>query len=173
MSLYKIGNLSPKIGKNNFIADDAKIIGDVETKENVSIWYSTIIRGDACKITIGTNTNIQDNTTVHGDSKYPVSIGDNVTVGHNCVIHGCLIGNNVIVGMGSLVLNGAKIGSNSIIAAGSVVRENFIGEENSLIAGNPARILRTLTEKNKEYIYYAKEFYLKDIELYKTIQKLD
>lgn len=172
MSLYKIGDLVPKIGENNFIAQGAKIIGDVETGNDVSIWYSTIVRADASKIKIGNKTNIQDNSTVHGDVKYPVTVGDNVTVGHNCVIHGCTIGDNVIIGMGSLILNGAKIGSNSIVAAGSVVRENFVGEDGVLIGGNPARVLRTLSEKNKEYIDYARDFYIKDIELYKTIEKI-
>ena len=172
MAIYKLGELTPKIGENNFLADSSTIIGDVETGNNVSIWYSAILRADASKIKVGDNSNIQDNSTVHGDITAPVTIGKNVTVGHNCIIHGCTIGDNVIIGMGSIILNGSKIPNNCIVAAGSLITKKLEAEEGDLVGGNPARVIRKLSEENKEYINYAKEFYTKDIELYKKLEKI-
>lgn len=170
--MYKLENQIPIIGKNNFIAENAILIGDIETGENVSIWYSTVLRADCCSIKIGKNSNIQDNSTVHGDKIFPVTIGENVTIGHNCVIHGCSIDNNVVVGMGAILLNGTKIPKNCIVAAGSVVNSKLELREGVLIAGTPAKIIRELSMENKEYIDYAKEMYLYDIEIYKKIEKL-
>mgnify|MGYP003617876739 CR=1 FL=1 len=172
MAIYKLGELTPKIGENNFLADSSTIIGDVETGNNVSIWYSAILRADASKIKVGDNSNIQDNSTVHGDITAPVTIGKNVTVGHNCIIHGCTIGDNVIIGMGSIILNESKIPNNCIVAAGSLITKKLEAEEGDLVGGNPARVIRKLSEENKEYINYAKEFYIKDIELYKKLEKI-
>lgn len=172
MAIYKLGDLIPKIGENNFLADSSTIIGDVETGNNVSIWYSAILRADASKIKIGDNSNIQDNSTVHGDTTAPVTIGKNVTVGHNCIIHGCTIGDNVIIGMGSIILNESKIPNNCIVAAGSLITKKLEAEEGDLVGGNPARVIRKLSEDNKIYINYAKEFYIKDIELYKKLEKI-
>ncbi|MGL4687586.1 MAG: gamma carbonic anhydrase family protein [Fusobacteriaceae bacterium] len=171
--IYKLENKIPIIGKNNFIAENATIIGAIETKENVSIWYSTVLRADCCTIKIGKNTNIQDNSTVHGDKAFPVIVGENVTIGHNCVIHGCTIENNVVIGMGSVLLNGSKILKNCIVAAGSVVSSKLEPREGVLIAGNPAKIIKELSVENKEYIEYAKEMYLYDIEIYKKIEIVD
>ncbi|MGL5124335.1 MAG: gamma carbonic anhydrase family protein [Fusobacteriaceae bacterium] len=171
--IYKLKDKTPIIGKNNFIAENATVIGAVETGTNVSIWYSTVLRADSCTIKIGENTNIQDNTTVHGDKLFPVIIGENVTIGHNCVIHGCSIENNVVIGMGSVLLNGSKIFKNCIVAAGSVVNSKLEPKEGVLIAGNPARVIKELSEENKEYISYAKEMYLYDIGIYKKIEIVD
>lgn len=168
--IYKLGDKIPKIGENNFIADNSRIIGDIVTGKNVSIWYSAVLRGDCSSITIGDSSNIQDNVTVHGDFPFPVTIGKGVTVGHNCVIHGCTIGDNVIIGMGATLLNGAKIPSNCIVAAGALVTEKLQAEEGSLIVGSPAKVIRKLSEENIKYIEYAKDLYVKDIELYKTLE---
>lgn len=170
--LYKLGEKSPKIGENNFIAENSSLIGEIETGKNVSIWFSAVLRGDCSKIVIGDNSNIQDNSTVHGDTPYPVILGKNVTVGHNCVVHGCIIGDNVIVGMGSVILNGANIPNNTIIAAGSLVTEKLQIPENSLVAGSPAKVIRELSEKNLEYVTYAGSLYVKEIELYKKLEKI-
>ncbi|MGL4867121.1 MAG: gamma carbonic anhydrase family protein, partial [Cetobacterium sp.] len=140
--IYKLGDLVPKIGKNNLIVENAAIIGEVITGENVSIWFSAVLRADMSKIEVGDNTNIQDNTTVHGDTPFPVIIGKNVTIGHNCVIHGCEIGENVIVGMGSILLNGTKIPKNCIVGAGSLVTDKLVAEEGDLIVGSPAKVIK-------------------------------
>ncbi|MGL4641548.1 MAG: gamma carbonic anhydrase family protein [Cetobacterium sp.] len=170
--IYKLGNLVPKIGENNLIVENATIIGDVETGKNVSIWFSAVLRADMSKISVGDNSNIQDNTTVHGDTPFPVVIGDNVTVGHNCIIHGCEIGDNVIVGMGSILLNGAKIPKNCIVGAGSLVTDKLIAEEGDLIVGSPAKAIKKLSDKNVDYLQYANQVYLDKIEMYKKLERI-
>lgn len=132
--------------KNNWIAPGAHVIGDVLMGENVGIWYNAVVRGDANTIVIGDNTNIQDNTTVHTDADYPVNIGKGVTIGHNAVIHGCTIGNNTVIGMGSIVLSGAVIGCNCIIGAGALVTGKMRIPDNSLAFGNPAKVVRTVSD---------------------------
>lgn len=132
--------------KNNWIAPGAHVIGDVLMGENVGIWYNAVVRGDANTIVIGDNTNIQDNTTVHTDADYPVNIGKGVTIGHNAVIHGCTIGDNTVIGMGSIVLSGAVIGCNCIIGAGALVTGKMRIPDNSLAFGNPAKVVRTVSD---------------------------
>ena len=170
--IYKLGEVAPKIGENNLIIENASIIGDVETGKNVSVWFSAVLRADMSKITVGDNSNIQDNTTIHGDTPYPVNIGQNVTIGHNCVIHGCEIGDNVIVGMGTILLNGAKIPKNCIVGAGSLVTEKLKAEEGDLIAGSPAVVIKKLSDKNINYLEYAKQVYLDKIEKYKKLERI-
>lgn len=141
--------------KNIFIAPGAHVIGDVLIGENAGIWYNAVVRGDANTITIGDSTNIQDNTTVHTDADYPVHIGNGATIGHNAVVHGCTIGDNTVIGMGSIVLSGAVIGNNCIIGAGSLVTGKMRIPDNSLAFGNPAKVVRTVSseeiEANREY----------------------
>lgn len=170
--IYRLGQHIPKIGKNNYIAENATVIGDVETGENVSIWFSAVLRADMSKIQVGNSSNIQDNTTVHGDTPYPVIIGENVTIGHNCVIHGCTIGDNSIIGMGTVLLNGATIPKNCLVAAGSLVNEKLMAEEGDLIAGSPAKVIKKLSEKNVEYLKYAKDVYLEKIDKYKDLERI-
>lgn len=156
----------PKIGKNSWISNNAYIIGDVVIGDNVSVWFGVVIRGDVAPIEIGDDTNIQDNSVIHSEVGYPTKIGSGVTIGHNSIIHGCEIGDNVIIGMGAVILNGAKIGKDSIVGAGSVVTENKIFEDNSLILGVPAKFIRKLDKeeikrikKNSEsYIMLKKEY---------------
>ncbi len=128
-------------------AEGSVIKGDVDCGENVSIWYNATIRGDIESITIGDNTNIQDNVVIHVDVNYKTTIGDNVTVGHSAVLHGCTIGNNTVIGMGAIILNGAKIGNNCIVGAGTLITQNKEIPDGSLVYGNPAQIIRPLTEE--------------------------
>ncbi|MGL5428301.1 MAG: gamma carbonic anhydrase family protein [Cetobacterium sp.] len=170
--IYKLGDLVPKIGENNLIVESSTIIGNVETGKNVSIWFSAVLRADMSKITVGDNSNIQDNTTVHGDTPFPVIIGKNVTIGHNCVIQGCEIGENVIVGMGSILLNGSKIPKNCIVGAGSLVTDKLVAEEGDLIVGSPAKVVKKLSDKNVDYLQYANQVYLDKIEMYKKLERI-
>lgn len=170
--IYKLGELVPKIGKNNHIVESASVIGAVETGENVTIWFSAVLRADMNKIVIGNNSNIQDNTTVHGDTPFPVIIGEHVTIGHNCVIHGCEIGDNSIIGMGSVLLNGVKIPKNCLVAAGSLVTTKLVAEEGDLIAGSPAKVIKKLTGENEAYLQYASKVYTDKIETYKKLEKI-
>ncbi len=136
--------------KNQFIAPGAHVIGMVHLGENVGIWYNTVIRGDTNTIEIGNNTNVQDNTTIHTDANFPVQIGSGVTIGHNAIIHGCTIGDNTVIGMGSILLSGAVIGRSCIIGAGSLVTGKTHIPDNMLAFGNPAKPIRAITAEEKE-----------------------
>ncbi len=152
--IYKLKDKKPVISEDVFIAENSVIVGDVEIKEGANIWFGAVLRGDVEKITIGRNSNVQDNSTVHTDFGIPCIVGNNVTIGHNVVLHSCDIGNNVIVGMGSTVMNGSKIAPNCIIGANSLVTHKIPYEEGVLILGSPAKIIRKLTE---EEIYHIGE----------------
>ena len=170
--IYRLGDKTPQIGENNYIAENATVIGEVVTAENVSIWFGAVVRADMSKIVVGKDSNIQDNCTVHGDTPYPVIIGEKVTIGHNCIIHGCTIGDSSVIGMGTTLLNGSVIPKNCLVAAGSVVTPKLQAKEGDLIAGSPARAVRALTEENREYLKYAYKVYLEDIEKYKKLEKI-
>lgn len=136
----------PRIGKNVFIAPNAVVIGDVVIGDGSSIWYNTVIRGDSDPIRIGRNTNIQDNCTVHIDEGKPAIIGDNVTVGHNAVLHGCTIEDFCLIGMNSTILNGASIRRGSIVASNALVLEGSTVGPFQLVAGVPAVVKKELPE---------------------------
>ena len=130
-----------------FIAPGAVVQGDVTIGENSGIWYNAVVRGDRDSIVIGKESNIQDNAVVHLGSGYPVEIGDHVTIGHGAIVHGCKISDNTMIGMGAILMNGCKIGKNCIIGAGALVTQNSNIPDGSLAFGNPARIIRKLTEE--------------------------
>ena len=135
-----------KNNKKLYIAPGAFVIGDVTLGENVGIWYNAVVRGDTNSIYIGNETNVQDNSTLHVDSDFKLRIGDGVTIGHNAIVHGCTVGNNTVIGMGSIVLNGAVIGNNCIVGAGSLVTGKMNAPDGSLVMGSPAKVVRQLTE---------------------------
>lgn len=138
--------IKPKIGKNVFIAPTAVVIGKVRIMDNASIWYGTVVRGDRDTITIGKNTNIQDNCTVHTDPGKPVVLGDNVSVGHGVVVHGCTIESSSLIGIKAVVLNGALIKEGSVVGSGAVVREGQVVGPYQLVAGVPAILKKELDE---------------------------
>lgn len=153
--------IMPEIDESVFVAQSADIIGDVKIGKNSSVWYNAVIRGDEHAITIGENTNIQDGTVVHVGWDTDTIIGDNVTVGHNALVHGCKVGNNSLVGMGATILNGAEIGEFCMVAAGALVTQNKKFPDGVLIMGSPAKVARELTEAEKQSLidsandYYA------------------
>lgn len=155
------------INKSAFIAENAMIVGDVTIGENSSIWYSAVVRGDLEKIVIGDNTNIQENSTVHNDEGFPINIGDNVTIGHNCIIHGCTINNTALIGMGSIILNGASIGENTIIGAGSLVTQNKEIPSGVLCMGSPAKVIRNLTDEEIKSLKESADHYRKLSKIHK------
>ncbi|OFI05469.1 2,3,4,5-tetrahydropyridine-2,6-dicarboxylate N-acetyltransferase [Clostridium acetireducens DSM 10703] len=151
----KFNDKYPKVHSQCFIAKSAEVIGEVYLEENSSIWFGSVVRADTNKIYIGKGSNIQDNCTVHinqGDS--PVKIGENVTVGHGAILHGCIIGDNSLIGMGAIILDNVEIGENTIIGAGSLVTSNKKIPSGVLCMGSPAKVIRNLT---KEEIYSLKE----------------
>ncbi|MBP1046381.1 gamma carbonic anhydrase family protein [Enterococcus sp. BWM-S5] len=140
--------------KENFIAESADVYGDVLLAEDVSVWYQAVLRGDNQAISIGKGSNIQDSTVIHVDKQAPVHIGEYVTIGHQCMIHGCEIQNGALIGMSSILLNGSVIGENAMVGAGSLVTEGTKIPAGVLAFGRPARVIRPLTEaeiaKNRE-----------------------
>lgn len=155
----------PILGENVFIADNARVIGDVVVGNHASIWYNVTIRGDVMPISIGTETNIQDGSVLHGTyGKYACKIADRVTIGHSVILHGCTIGRKCLIGMGSIVMDGAEIGEHSVVGAGSLVTEGKKFEPYSLIMGRPAVFKRKLTEEEIKFLDQSADNYL----LYKT-----
>lgn len=161
-------NKYPNIDPTVVVAEGAYIIGDVEIGEDSSIWFNTVVRGDVNYIRIGERTNIQDLTMVHVTyKKYPTFIGNDVSVGHSAVIHGCRIKDFAVVGMGAVILDDALINNYSFIAAGSVVKEKFVVPEATLVAGVPAKIIRDLRPEEIEKIKQNAKNYLFYIEQYR------
>ncbi len=158
----------PKIEKDVFIAPSADIIGDVEIGENSSVWFGAVIRGDVNSIHVGKNTSIQDLSMVHvthykredKSDGYATYIGDNVTIGHQVMLHGCVIGNACLIGMSSTILDGAIIGQESLVGAGSLVTQNKIFPPRSLIMGSPAKVIRELSDEEVESLYESARNYV-------------
>lgn len=150
-----------KINPKVEIFPGAHVIGDVSLDENVSIWYNAVVRGDNKPIIIGKDSNIQDNCVLHTSSEHPLHIGENVSVGHAAVLHGCEIDDNVLIGMNATVLNGSYINKNSIVGAGALVTENKEFPEGSLIIGVPARAVRQLSSEEIESITKNAKKYVK------------
>lgn len=144
-TIKSVKGVSPKWGEKCFIADNATITGDVVIGNDCSIWFNAVIRGDVHSIRIGNNVNIQDNAVVHCTyQKAPVSIGNNVSIAHSAIIHGCTIHDNVLVGMGAILMDNVVVESNSVIAAGAVVSKNTVVKSGSVYAGVPARLIKTV-----------------------------
>ena len=156
----QFNGVAPSINENAYVSESVDIIGDVKVEENVSIWFGARLRADMNKIVIGANSNIQENAVVHVDIESPVIIGENVTIGHSAIIHGCNISNNVLVGMGSIILNNAKISKNSIVGAGALVPQGKEFEEGVLILGNPAKAVRKLSEEEIKSIKRSADNYV-------------
>lgn len=147
VKLFPYKNLFPKIDKTVFLASGVKVVGDVEIGAGSSIWYNTVIRGDVHYVKIGSTTNIQDNSMLHvTNGKFPLNIGNKVTIGHAVKLHGCTLMDLCLVGIGATVLDGAVIEEKSMVAAGSVVKQNFVVPSGKLVAGVPAKIVRDLTK---------------------------
>jgi carbonic anhydrase/acetyltransferase-like protein (isoleucine patch superfamily) len=164
--LYR--GIRPKIHESVFIADGAKIIGDVEIGRESSIWFNTVVRGDVHSITIGERTNIQDNCVLHvTHKKFALHIGSNVTVGHSAVLHGCTIGDYCLIGMGAIVLDNAVVHARSFVAAGALVQENFEVPEGTLVAGVPAKIKRPLTTEEAAFLERSAQNYVDYVKTYR------
>ena len=159
MAIYELDGKAPTLGAGAWVADSAEVIGDVHLGENASVWCGTVIRGDCEAIHIGRNTNIQDLSVLHADIGIPLVLGDNVSVGHQVMLHGCTVGDGSLIGIQAVILNGAKIGKNSIVGAGSVVTENKEFPDNSLIIGSPAKVVRTLSlEEQADIKVWAEKY---------------
>ncbi|MFI1940920.1 gamma carbonic anhydrase family protein [Streptomyces purpureus] len=145
-----VGGKEPKIDPDAFTAPTSVVLGDVTMAAGASVWYHAVLRADCGPITLGAESNVQDNCTVHVDPGYPVSIGARVSIGHNAVVHGCTIEDDCLIGMGATVLNGAHIGAGSLVAAQALVPQGMVVPPGSLVAGVPAKVKRALTEEERE-----------------------
>ena len=154
MALVKeVRGFVPGFGKNCWLAENSTIVGEVELGDHCTVWFGAVLRGDVNLIKVGNNTNIQDNVTIHGTyEKSATVIGNHVSIGHNAVVHGCTIEDNVLIGIGAIVLDDAIIKSGSIIGAGSVVLAGTLVEENSVVGGIPGKKLKTMDEQNKKML---------------------
>ncbi len=157
--IYPFQLHNPKVAEEVFIAPGAQVIGMVTLARGVSIWYNAVLRGDTDTITVGEGSNIQDLTVVHADFGVPTQIGSGVTVGHSCIIHGCSIGANSLIGMGSTVMNGAVIGENSLVGAGSLVTEGKVFPPGSVIMGRPAKLVREVSPQDLATIRNGNDHY--------------
>ena len=168
MAIYELDGIAPRIDESAWVADSAQVMGNVELAEGASIWFGAIVRGDTEEIRIGRNSNIQDGSVLHTDHEKPLNIGDDVTVGHKVMLHGCTIGDGSLIGIGAVVLNGAKIGKGCLVGAGSLVTEGKEFPDGSMIVGSPARVVKQLTSEQLEHLRLSAQHYVENARRFKT-----
>lgn len=146
MSLYALGDVTPVVAGDAWVAPGCHIVGDVELRAKSSVWFGSTLRGDNERITVGAGSNVQENSVLHTDMGFPLSIGAGCTIGHKAMLHGCVIGENSLVGMGATILNGAVIGKNCLIGAGALITEGKVIPDGSLVMGVPGKVMREIDE---------------------------
>jgi carbonic anhydrase/acetyltransferase-like protein (isoleucine patch superfamily) len=168
MAIFELAGERPEFPADGqyWVAETAVVIGRVRLKSEASVWWNAVLRGDNEWIELGERSQIQDNTTLHTDPGFPLTIGRGCVIGHNVVLHGCTIGDGSLIGMGAILMNGTKVGTNCIVGAGAVVTEGKTFPDNSLIVGAPARIVRTLDENAAAMIAAGADIYVKRWRLY-------
>ncbi|GAB0103104.1 gamma carbonic anhydrase family protein [Nocardia sp. JMUB6875] len=167
----QLGEHAPQVDENAWIAPNATVVGRVRLEAEVSVWYSAVLRGDMDEITVGARSNIQDGCVLHADPGFPCTVGEGVSVGHNAILHGCTVGDDVLIGMGATVLNGAVIGAGSLIAANALVPEGAQIPPGSLVAGVPGKVRRELSEAERDHIRLNAAAYLHNTALHRQGQE--
>lgn len=167
MPIYQLGEHAPDIAASAYITDTATVVGRVTIKDNSSVWFQVAVRGDNEDITIGRNCNLQEGAVLHADPGFPIRMADNVSVGHQAMIHGCTIGEGSLIGIQAIILNGARIGKNCLVGAGALVTEGKTFPDNSLIIGSPARVLRTLDDSEIANLQRIADSYAERSRLFK------
>jgi len=162
-SVLTLPNRAPSIADDAFVAEGARVVGEVSLAKGASVWYNAVLRADSAGISIGRDSNVQDNVSVHVDGGHPVIVGENVSIGHNAVVHGCTIGDGSLVGMGAVILSGAVIGPGCLIAGGAVVLGGTEIPEGSLVAGVPAKVRRVLSDEERAGLIANAEIYLEHV----------
>ena len=145
MAIYSLDNHTPRIADTAWVADSAQVMGNVELREGANVWFGSVLRGDTELLCIGRRSNVQDGTVIHSDRGFPMTLGEDVSIGHQVMLHGCTVGDGSLIGIQSVVLNGAKIGRNCLVGAGSLVTEGKEFPDGSLIMGRPAKVVRPLS----------------------------
>ena len=161
----------PKVAPGCFVAESAALVGDVTMGENASVWYGAAVRGDAGPIVIGRGANVQDCAVLHCDPGFPLTLGENVTVGHSAIVHGAVVEDHVLIGMHAILMNGCHIGEGSIIAAGALVKEGQRIPAGSLAVGAPARVLRPVSAEQRELILQSAAHYIALAEKHREEEK--
>ncbi|TCW56613.1 carbonic anhydrase/acetyltransferase-like protein (isoleucine patch superfamily) [Bacillus thuringiensis] len=169
--IYPYKEKNPKIASSAFVADYVTITGDVSIGEESSIWFNTVIRGDVSPTIIGNRVNVQDQCTLHQIPQYPLILEDDVTIGHQVILHSCHIKKDALIGMGSIILDGAEIGEGAFIGAGSLVSQGKKIPPNTLAFGRPAKVVRELTEEDRKDMERIRTQYVEKGQYYKSLQK--
>ena len=173
MAIYALGELTPVFPEtgNCWVAPDAQVMGNIVLKENASVWFGAVLRGDNDPIVIGENSNVQDGAVLHTDIGCPLTLGANVTVGHQAMLHGCTVGDNSLIGIGATVLNSAKIGRNCLIGAHALVGEGKEIPDNSMVLGMPGKVVRELGEDNEKMMLLSANIYVENWKRFKETLK--
>ncbi len=149
MAVFELDGVAPRLGASAWVADSAQVIGNVELGDGANVWFGAVVRGDNEAVRIGRRTNIQDGSVLHSDVGIPLTLGDDVTIGHMVMLHGCTIGDGSLIGMGAIILNGARIGKGCLVGAGSLVTEGKEFPDGSMIMGSPAKAVRALSDEQR------------------------
>ncbi|NRF68410.1 gamma carbonic anhydrase family protein [Aquincola sp. S2] len=171
MAIYQLGDRLPRIAPSAWVADSAQVIGDVALAEDASIWYGAVLRGDNDLITVGARSNVQENSVLHTDSGIRLTIGADVTVGHQVMLHGCTIGDGSLIGIQSVILNGARIGRNCLVGAGAVITEGKEFPDGVLIFGAPAKVVRELTPEQIQHLRFSAAHYVEQQRRHRSVLK--
>ena len=166
MALYQLDEHVPRLAAGAWVADSAQVIGNVELAEDANVWFGAILRGDTELLTIGRGSNVQDGSVLHADIGFPVTLGENVTVGHQVMLHGCTVGDGSLIGIQAVVLNGARIGRHCLVGAGALVTEGKEFPDGSMIIGSPAKAVRQLTPEQIAGLRRSAEHYVANAKRY-------
>ena len=168
MALYSLDDHTPAVAASAWVAADAQVIGRVTLGEDSSVWFGAVLRGDSDTLTIGRGSNVQDGSVLHADPGYPLMLGENVTVGHQVMLHGCTVGDGSLIGIQAVVLDGARIGRQCLVGAGALVTRGKVFPDGSLIVGSPAKVSRPLTADEIEGLRRSAEHYVENARRYRN-----
>lgn len=173
MALYQLGEHAPQLAAGAWVADGATVLGQVALGADASVWYGAVLRADNDRITIGARSNVQDGSVLHTDAGIPLIVGDDVTIGHQVMLHGCTVGDGSLIGIGSVVLNGARIGRHCLVGAKSLVTEGKEFPDGALIMGSPAKVVRMLTPEQIEHLQFSAAHYVAQAQRHRGAVRTD
>jgi carbonic anhydrase/acetyltransferase-like protein (isoleucine patch superfamily) len=171
MAIFQLGERIPRIAASAWVAESARVIGDVTLGDDAAVWYGAVIRGDNHGIVIGARSNVQENAVLHTDAGISLTVGDDVTVGHQVMLHGCTIGSGSLIGIQSVVLNGARIGRNCLVGAGALITEGKEFPDGVLIVGSPAKVVRELTPEQIQRLKMSAAHYVQQQQRHRSLLK--